>query len=48
MSQNMEVLVKAQETAKEILCKDPNLDTGENAGLRELVEGLFEQDIAND
>ena len=48
MSQNMEILVKAQETAKEILCKDPNLDTSENAGLRELVEGLFEQDIAND
>ena len=48
MSQDMEVLVKAQETAKQILCKDPRLDNCENSGLRELVEGLFEQDIAND
>jgi len=48
MSQDMEILVKAQETAKEMLCKDPQLDKGENRGLRELVEQLFEQDIAND
>jgi ATP-dependent DNA helicase RecG len=48
MSQDMEILVKAQKTAKEMLCKDPQLDKSENRGLRELVEQLFEQDIAND
>jgi len=31
-----------------MLCKDPQLDKSENRGLRELVEQLFEQDIAND
>lgn len=48
MSEDMEVLMKAQETAKEILGKDPQLDKGENSGLKELVEQLFEQDISND
>ncbi len=48
MSQDMDVLVRAQETAKQILCKDAHLDKGENRGLRELVERLFEQETAND
>ncbi|ADU22880.1 ATP-dependent DNA helicase RecG [Ruminococcus albus] len=48
MSQDMDVLVRAQETAKQILCKDTHLDKGENRGLRELVERLFEQETAND
>ncbi len=48
MSQDMDVLVRAQETAKQILCKDTRLDKGENRGLRELVERLFEQETAND
>ena len=48
MSQDMDVLVRAQETAKQILCKDVHLDKGENRGLRELVERLFEQETAND
>lgn len=48
MSQDMDVLVRAQETAKQILCKDTHLDKGENRGLKELVERLFEQETAND
>ncbi len=48
MSQDMDVLVRAQETAKQILCKDTHLDKGENRGLRELVERLFDQETAND
>ncbi|EGC03585.1 ATP-dependent DNA helicase RecG [Ruminococcus albus] len=48
MSQNMDVLVKAQAAAKVILDKDPQLDTPQNSGLKELVEHLFEQNVSND
>ncbi|MBQ8965751.1 ATP-dependent DNA helicase RecG [Ruminococcus sp.] len=48
MSQDMDVLVRAQGTAKEILSRDPELAAGENSGLKELVERLFEQNVSND
>jgi ATP-dependent DNA helicase RecG len=48
MSQNMDVLVKAQAAAKEILRQDPKLDSPQNSGLKELVEQLFEQNVSND
>ena len=48
MSQNMDVMVKAQTAAKAILDKDPQLDSPQNSGLKELVERLFEQNVSND
>ena len=48
MSQDMDVLVRAQAAAKEILADDPGLEKGENKGIKELVERLFEQNVSND
>jgi ATP-dependent DNA helicase RecG len=42
MSQDMDVLKKAQLTAKQITHSDPLLQNPENKGLRELVDKLFE------
>jgi ATP-dependent DNA helicase RecG len=41
MSQDMDVLKKAQLTAKQITHSDPLLQNPENKGLRELVDKLF-------
>ncbi|MCR5815254.1 MAG: ATP-dependent DNA helicase RecG [Ruminococcus sp.] len=43
MSENVDVLRKAQLCAEEILRRDERLESHENKGLREMVEGLFEQ-----
>ena len=48
MSQDMEVLVKAQAAAKKLLDDDSALEAPSNKWLKELVERLFEQNISDD
>ena len=48
MSQDMEVLMRAQEAAKKLMSSDPQLEAPENSSLKELVEHLFEQNVSND
>lgn len=46
MSQDLEVLRNAQRSAKEILDKDPELESAENKELKVLVDKLFENKIS--
>ncbi|WP_028510114.1 ATP-dependent DNA helicase RecG [Ruminococcus sp. NK3A76] len=46
MSEDIEILRKAQLCAEEILRRDEKLTTPENKGLRELIDRLFEDDMS--
>ena len=46
MSEDIEILRKAQLCAEEILRRDEKLRTPENKGLRELIDRLFEDDMS--
>lgn len=47
MSNDLETLNTAQKCAKEILERDPELKSGENAGLREMADMLFEKNLSD-
>jgi ATP-dependent DNA helicase RecG len=48
VSQDLDVLRVVRETAQEIVKDDPLLEKGENKGLKELVNRLFENANADD
>lgn len=47
MSQDLDVLKAAQETARKILAADPKLESRENSCLKEQVEKLFERNLSD-
>ncbi|MBR1863885.1 MAG: ATP-dependent DNA helicase RecG [Ruminococcus sp.] len=47
MTEDLEILHKAQDTARELMSKDPQLDSSEHKGLKEMTELLFEENVSD-